>query len=508
MRVGKDESLPSRSYADTFRSHLRSHFYKESGALIDLNNEAMFPRYHQFMKGFHSELKKNGKGDPKHYDPLDGNTLAKIYEFLVKIQQVVEARGTDSYKEKLEKLPNNYHNTFHYLLQYGAQFIIQLGLGRRAREGITDLKKSALKKFIDPETNAQYYQKVQGEQSKNHQNDREDLRKGGIIPFEANPYGLNPGLYIQTYLSALNEKNVYLFQRPIRRSLKFDKAIHLPETKCLFEENAKVGKNLVGKMLPTLTGILGIEHATNHQLRSTAITLCKDNDIEDRTIMGLTGHKSVENLNNYNAAPPMKKKHNIASAIFGVSEPTPARKRFAVPSSTVTSGDLERSIQSDLAKSAHSLATNSNSSGDIEHSNKPAWRTPTSSTSTITIGDLERSNNQSNDQDLPDPTGLIQDASLERSNNQSDLPGPSGLAHSAKRSRSIIDLSQDDFDEGNGKSKRQRKERQELTQGQRPVFSQSVNLSNDPNDMALKQILLEQTRTLNSVVKAFTKKYI
>ena len=61
-------------------------------------------------------------------------------------------------------------------------------------------------------------------------------------------------------------------------------------------------------MLPNLTeNILGGKKFTNHSIRATAITNMRA-EIEDRKIIGITGHKSTENLSNYDAALSMVKK--------------------------------------------------------------------------------------------------------------------------------------------------------------------------------------------------------
>ena len=60
---------------------------------------------------------------------------------------------------------------------------------------------------------------------------------------------------------------------------------------------------------PNLTEkILGGKKFTNHSIRATAITNMKRAEIADRKIIGITGHKSIENLSNYDAALSMVKK--------------------------------------------------------------------------------------------------------------------------------------------------------------------------------------------------------
>ena len=93
-------------------------------------------------------------------------------------------------------------------------------LCRRGQQGVCDLKKESIRLF---ESNGQqYWRKVEGEATKNHQHDSEDvLRDGAYILMENNSYGFNPGLYINLFLSKLNKDTEDLFSRPIRPQKSF-----------------------------------------------------------------------------------------------------------------------------------------------------------------------------------------------------------------------------------------------------------------------------------------------
>jgi hypothetical protein len=189
MRV-KESELPSRSSVESYKSHLKCYIHQESKAQVDLSITAAFPNYNKFMKGLLKDLKQNGKGDVQHKDPIDGDTLAKIYQLFQLVQEAYKSRGEADYLEKLGKIPKEYQDCYHRLMQMGAQFVLQMAEAKRAREGLHDMKKDALTLFEDRKTHFKYFQKTVGEKSKNHQLDQEDIRMSGIIPFAHNEHGL------------------------------------------------------------------------------------------------------------------------------------------------------------------------------------------------------------------------------------------------------------------------------------------------------------------------------
>ena len=89
--------------------------------------------------------------------------------------------------------------------------------------------------------------KLQG--TKNHAKDSQDLRAGGIINFEVNENGLNPGLYFETYQKFLNPENNLLFQQP-KYGKPFKKDFHKKKKQYVYYYKSKVGHTLVGEMMP------------------------------------------------------------------------------------------------------------------------------------------------------------------------------------------------------------------------------------------------------------------
>ena len=94
-------------------------------------------------------------------------------------------------------------------------------LARRGIEGINSFKKTDFELQVDDDGNKSY-KLVCGGLTKNHQDDSEDLSMGGVIPFDTNDHGFNPGQFFHDYLNKLHKDSPYLLQRPRTLSGKFD----------------------------------------------------------------------------------------------------------------------------------------------------------------------------------------------------------------------------------------------------------------------------------------------
>ena len=58
-------------------------------------------------------------------------------------------------------------------------------------------------------------------ETKNHKTTDQDIEKGGRIYFNPNSVGLNPGEYLQDFMTKLNPKSKNLMQRPKQPSKQF-----------------------------------------------------------------------------------------------------------------------------------------------------------------------------------------------------------------------------------------------------------------------------------------------
>lgn len=113
-----------------------------------------------------------------------------------------------------------------------------------------------------------YFRKEASEGSKNNTDVDENLGVTGIIPFQSNTFGCNPGETVELYLSLLDPESEFLFQRPRRPSKAFN--AHGKDTEVYYEK-VPVGQNELASMMKELSKKLGLRPFTNHCIRATAI---------------------------------------------------------------------------------------------------------------------------------------------------------------------------------------------------------------------------------------------
>ena len=308
--------LPKKNYVLAIKSHLKIAINEYTAGHIDITDNGRFPSLQKAFKGLYKKLKENGKGDTAHYEELPEKHLTEIFKLLAAVQGVMAARKNkdrEAYEQAKNHLPVSYHENYHMLMQCGAQFILTLYNCRRGRQGISFMTRNHFaKKYVDGQY---FYVKVQGEKTKNHGSDSEDVGSGGIILFQEDQFGFSPGLFFELFQSFLNNDSEYLFQTPKKKSKKID--IDDLESNELYLKS-KVGENIVGGMMPKLCEVLSLDRFTNHCCRVTGIRILKRLGYEDRAIMAISGHKSVESLCNYDPKPTITVRADMARGIQGV----------------------------------------------------------------------------------------------------------------------------------------------------------------------------------------------
>ena len=109
-------------------------------------------------------------------------------------------------------------------------------------------KKDFIKKYYE-DTGEWYWVRTKLQATKNHPKDSQDLRKGGVVPFGENQFGLDSGLYLEEYLTHLDPTDEHMFNLP-KYGKKFRKNLHKNREKEIFFYPQKVGYHLVGDMMP------------------------------------------------------------------------------------------------------------------------------------------------------------------------------------------------------------------------------------------------------------------
>ena len=88
---------------------------------IDIMSKGLFPKYTMLMKGLFRELKREGKDDTTHHEPLDEVSLGKIYEAITNVTDLFKSRGTPAFMDHLAKVPAEFRNNFNKWLQMCTQ---------------------------------------------------------------------------------------------------------------------------------------------------------------------------------------------------------------------------------------------------------------------------------------------------------------------------------------------------------------------------------------------------
>ena len=111
------------------KSHLCQIIMTESDGQLDIYNKAQFNQVTLCLKGLAKKLKNHGKGDTKHHEEIDQDSMKKIYQLGANVLAVFEARNSGDQQKlatALDLLPQGYQNAYHELLSLLVQFLITL----------------------------------------------------------------------------------------------------------------------------------------------------------------------------------------------------------------------------------------------------------------------------------------------------------------------------------------------------------------------------------------------
>ena len=175
-----------------------------------------------FYSGFIKTLKGEGRADTKHNPEIPAATQTAFNKLFGHLLRVINARDCHEYEHMLQNLPAKCRDNYHDLLQKGVMYILIMFDCRRGLEGLAAMDKDVFQKQWDENTQRFRFEKTKGEASKNHQNDSEDISNSGIILFDTDEYGYNPGELMEFYLSKLHPKNPALFPRQRMISKRFN----------------------------------------------------------------------------------------------------------------------------------------------------------------------------------------------------------------------------------------------------------------------------------------------
>jgi len=188
-------------------------------------------------------------------------------------------------------------------LQNKVFFEIMLFFCRRGRQNLRELKKEDFSICTDS-SGVRFVCKVKEELTKNRR-ENDEAQESQTMFETGGPFC--PVLSFEKYLSRLNPKNEYLFQRPKKAVDERD------EVWC---DNMVVGQRTLGDKMKKLSIEAKLSCVyTNHSIRATTITILDECGYEARHIMALSGHRSESNIRSYASQTSLSTKRKTSETL-------------------------------------------------------------------------------------------------------------------------------------------------------------------------------------------------
>ena len=86
---------------------------------VDITDASLFPNSSSKWKSFINELVVNNCSETEHHEEIDPITMVGMNELIVDVVDALAARGTESYQEKLSKIPVEWQGKLNRILQDG-----------------------------------------------------------------------------------------------------------------------------------------------------------------------------------------------------------------------------------------------------------------------------------------------------------------------------------------------------------------------------------------------------
>lgn len=174
---------------------------------------------------------------------------------------------------------------------------------RRGRQNLRELKKEDFSICTDS-SGVRFVCKVKDELTKNRR-ENDEAQESQTMFETGGPFC--PVLSFEKYVSRLNPKNEYLFQRP-------KKAVD--ESDEVWYDNMVVGQRTLGDKMKKLSIEAKLSCVyTNHSIRATTITILDECGYEARHIMALSGHRSESSIRSYASQTSLSTKRKMSETL-------------------------------------------------------------------------------------------------------------------------------------------------------------------------------------------------
>ena len=150
-------------------------------------------------------------------------------------------------------------------------------------------------------------------------------------------------------------------------------------------------------MMPKLSLKYGLsERYTNHSIRVTSLQCLEDQNVEGRHIIRISGHKSINSVQNYARRLSASRKRNISASFAShLSETSNSQTVVQLPSNSSTANETQINTSPDQVVPAATISNNSNNIVEnlVEFSNEDI---DDSSLSRVSAGILQSLNSFTN----------------------------------------------------------------------------------------------------------------
>ncbi len=216
-------------------------------------------------------------------------------------------------------------------------FQLQYMFCRRGREGLRSLKKDAFAIQKDA-SGRQFIRVTFNEHEKNHPGMLKEKFQRSKRVYEIPGDDHCPVKALQLYLSKLNPKCEWFYQRP-------KKAEHV--TDGIWYDNVPVGHNTIGNMMKAMSKQANLSKLyTNHSIRATAISVLNDAGVGDRIICSLSGHRNMGSLRSYCSDASEGQKRSMSDVLAGHGKNA---KRKTSASCTISTPPLDDNSAAEVA---------------------------------------------------------------------------------------------------------------------------------------------------------------
>jgi len=319
----KDGSFYTKNAIVTLRYGLQKHFMKTCG--FDIINDTRFCSANEMFAAVLIKLKKEGKGNVQHKQPMSSEDFHKLYASSI--------LSTDNPKGLQNKV-------FVDIMVY---------LCNRGRENLREMNRTDFGIATDS-SGSRYVFMSHDKLTKNHRGDIADENSQQGRMYEV-PGATNcPVMSFEKYIAKLNPDVDAFWQKP--------KAKPADSDNCWYYQIA-LGKNVLGDKMKTLSVAANLSKTyTNHCLRATCITALDQAGFEARHIMTVSGQKSEASIRSYSRHVSDSKKQNMSRVLSGHMIDLPAPSCSSAVALTMSQAETHSASDDCLTASQLELSLN------------------------------------------------------------------------------------------------------------------------------------------------------